>query len=398
MKNSLIAFNDGKENFFGEYLEKAVGLYKSAGFGFSTVEILSPSDDLGFRKAFERLIDRSDSLVVIGEGASFDLKSVVSQMTNVALSENDNASSFLHAVKKSTGIDYDDYNAVIPIEATLIPNILGPYQGFMIDNPDFTLAVLPCELNQFLLSSDKYFIPYLENKYALSQKRMTLKYMGSERKLKEVLERAKELSGGDFEYSYSEKFGDFKIDIRYSENGTTNSPSIRYVVEKLGEDIYAEYDVCLSQRLFDLLKLKKLTLSVAESFTGGRVVSELIKNPGASEVIKEGVVTYSNESKMDRLGVEKAKLISEGAVSSAVAYQMATGLIRTGVDVAISTTGIAGPKSDDTLKPVGLCYVAVGLKDGVHTYKLNLNGDRERITETAKNTAMFLAIKNLKKI
>ena len=92
-------------------------------------------------------------------------------------------------------------------------------------------------------------------------------------------------------------------------------------------------------------------------------------------------------------------LSSEGAVSSVVAYQMAAGLLKDGdCDIAISTTGIAGPKSDDTDKPVGLCYIAVGMKNGVHTYRYRLSGTREQITETAKNTALFLAIKKLKNI
>ena len=111
------------------------------------------------------------------------------------------------------------------------------------------------------------------------------------------------------------------------------------------------------------------------------------------------MVTYSNESKVKRLNVNKADLDRHGAVSAVVAYQMAAGLLRSGnCDVAVATTGIAGPKSDDTEKPVGLCYIAVGMKDGVHTYKLNLTGNREEITETAKNTALFLAIKKLKNV
>jgi nicotinamide-nucleotide amidase len=167
----------------------------------------------------------------------------------------------------------------------------------------------------------------------------------------------------------------------------------------LKEDIYAEFDTSLGERLFDILKLKELKLSVAESFTGGRVVAEVIKNPGASAFVNEGVVSYSNQSKIKRLGVEKADLDKHGAVSSVVAYQMAAGLLRSGnCDIAVATTGIAGPKSDDTKKPVGLCYIAVGMKNGVHTYKLNLTGSREEITETAKNTALFLAIKKLKNI
>ena len=65
-------------------------------------------------------------------------------------------------------------------------------------------------------------------------------------------------------------------------------------------------------------------------------------------------------------------------------------------DIALSTTGIAGPYSDDSNKPVGLNYIAIGTKEGVHVYKYELKGNREEITETAKNTALFLTIKTLK--
>jgi nicotinamide-nucleotide amidase len=138
---------------------------------------------------------------------------------------------------------------------------------------------------------------------------------------------------------------------------------------------------------------------VAESFTGGRVVAEIIKNSGASSFVDEGVVSYSNESKKARLNVKEEDLKKHGAVSSMVAYEMAAGLLKGGrCDLAIATTGIAGPRSDDTAKPVGLNYIAVGMKDGVHTYRYLLKGSREEITETAKNTALFLAIKKLKSI
>ena len=78
---------------------------------------------------------------------------------------------------------------------------------------------------------------------------------------------------------------------------------------------------------------------------------------------------------------------------------MALGLLSGGdVDVAISTTGIAGPTGNTETKPVGLCYIGIGLKDGIHSYKLNLTGTREEITETAKNNALFLVIKKLKNL
>jgi nicotinamide-nucleotide amidase len=67
-------------------------------------------------------------------------------------------------------------------------------------------------------------------------------------------------------------------------------------------------------------------------------------------------------------------------------------------DLAIATTGIAGPNSDNTSKPVGLCYIAIGMKDGIHTYKYNFKGSREEVTNLATNTATYLAIKKIKKL
>ena len=78
---------------------------------------------------------------------------------------------------------------------------------------------------------------------------------------------------------------------------------------------------------------------------------------------------------------------------------MSAGLLKSGsTDIAISTTGFAGPKTDDKNDQTGLCFIAVGMLDGIHTYKFNFTGNRKEITETAKNTALFLAIKKLKSI
>jgi nicotinamide-nucleotide amidase len=245
--------------------------------------------------------------------------------------------------------------------------------------------------------SNGYVLPYFENKFNVKSKRLILKYFGDLKKLNEVLKSAKDGKEG-IQFNVTTLNGDTTVDLLFDgDMENVSRDFVREVVENLKENIYAEFDTTLGERLFDLLKLRKVKLSVAESFTGGRVVSELIKNSGASEFIDEGVVTYSNQSKMKRLSVKKIDLDTSGAVSSIVAYQMAVGLLNGGeCDLAIATTGIAGPKSDNTEKPVGLCYIAVGMRDGVHTYRYVFKGDREEITETAKNTALFLAIKKLK--
>lgn len=402
MKTALLFFRSPSSKFNGDFYKDVVGAFVSGGFSIDSVEILSDSDDIVFKRRLLEFKNRVDNLIVIGgDEVSFNLKDILAESMDTALIENENARRFLDAVSKADGVDYPESYALLPIEGTVIPNIYGPFQGFMLDADNFTVAVLPYGYKEIKLMTDKYVIPYLENKFGYKRSRLTLKYFGDKDALEKTLIEAENIGTSEFTWSVTEKNGDVTADLIFNtSDGTVDKNEVvRYVVSAHKDDIYAEYDTTLGERLFDILKLKKLRISVAESFTGGRVVSEIIKNPGASEFVSEGAVTYSNESKMKRLGVKSDDLTRHGAVSSVVAYQMAAGLLKSGnCDVAIATTGIAGPKSDDTLKPVGLCYIAVGMKDGVHTYRFNLSGSREQITETAKNTALFLAIKKLKNI
>jgi PncC family amidohydrolase len=203
----------------------------------------------------------------------------------------------------------------------------------------------------------------------------------------------------DVAISVYENFDDRTIVITY----TSNTPKmvadslLRTFVTKLDDYIYALENITLAQRLYQILKLRRMKLSVAESFTGGGICKSLVEVSGISEVFYEGLNTYSNQSKMDRLGVNELTLKQYGAVSDETAFQMAEGLIKSGnCDISIATTGIAGPKSDNTNKPVGLNYIAIGTKEGVNVYKFNTAGDRQTVTQTAINHALFLAYKSLK--
>ncbi len=196
-----------------------------------------------------------------------------------------------------------------------------------------------------------------------------------------------------------ENYGDITIEIVYSESDSKilMDEVIRIFVKALEQYVYALEDITLAERLYQLLKLRRMKISVAESFTGGGIGKRLVEVPGISEVYFEGLNTYSNESKIERLGVREMTIKSTGAVSGETAYEMAAGLIAHGhCDVSVATTGIAGPKSDNTSKPVGLCYIAVGQKNGTSVYKYNLEGDRKTITETAVNYALFLVYRQIK--
>lgn len=399
MKTAVIFLRKASDNFDFEYCAKVNNVLNSGGVSADSVIILSQADDITFKRNLIEFTDTVDNLIVIGgEKAEFDLKKMVAECFDSVLVENESAKTLIEAVKGKVD-DVSDY-ALMPMEATLIPNALGVYQGFVFNQDEFSLIVLPSVLSELKPMCEKFVIPYFESKYGINSKRLTLKYFGDSNKLFSVIDKVKKERGDNFTVNVSEKYGDFTVDLLFKNTDALLSKDvIRDIVFELKEDIYAEFDTSLSERLFDLLKLKNLKISTAESFTAGRVVSSIISNAGVSNYLQEGVVSYSNLSKVKRLGVIDNDLKKDGAVSSIVAYQMALGLLKTGdCDIAISTTGIAGPKSDDTIKPVGLCYIGIGMKNGVHTYRYNFTGTREEITETAKNTALFLAIKNLKNI
>ena len=401
MKNALVFFKSVNEEFDAEYYGNVQKVLKNGGINADTFMVLSCADDIGFKRNLLEIKDTVDNLILIGgDKIEFDFNQIIAEVLDTIFVENDGAKKFIDAVKGTNDAENFDSYALMPIEATAIPNVLGVYQGFILDQNEFSFIVLPSAFNELKPMCEKYVVAFLESKYGIATKRLTLKYFGDAGELYSALSDVKASYGDKFSVNVNEKYGDYTVELSFnSQDESISKSAIRDIVLRLKENIYAEFDTSLSERLFDLLKLKNLKLSVAESFTGGRIVSSIISNSGASSYVNEGVVSYSNQSKVKRLGVTENDLKKEGAVSSIVAYQMALGLLKTGeCDVAISTTGIAGPKSDDTKKPVGLCYIAVGMKNGVHTYRYNLVGSREEITETAKNTALFLAIKILKNL
>jgi nicotinamide-nucleotide amidase len=174
---------------------------------------------------------------------------------------------------------------------------------------------------------------------------------------------------------------------------------IKSIYDILGENIYGEDDDTLESVIAELLAAKKLTLACAESCTGGMVASKLINYPGISGVLKEGLITYSNEAKMNRLGVSEKLLAEHGAVSAEVAAAMAEGAaVTSGADVGLATTGIAGPSGATETKPVGLVYLGLYIKGKPPiTHKPTLTGTRERIRVRATISALDFLRTNLMK-
>ena len=159
--------------------------------------------------------------------------------------------------------------------------------------------------------------------------------------------------------------------------------------------------VSLEETAVRLLLEKHLTLTTAESCTGGMCASRIVNVSGASGTLMQGIVTYSNEAKEKYLHVKHETLLQHGAVSHETAYEMARGCvdvcgtdcgIATTGDCGIATTGIAGPGGGTPEKPVGLVYIACAFRDRTVVKKLNLKGDRSEIRTQAADCALRLLI------
>ena len=149
------------------------------------------------------------------------------------------------------------------------------------------------------------------------------------------------------------------------------------------------YDIKPEELVVEMLLKKQLTITTAESCTGGLIGATLVNVPGVSAVFKEGYITYANESKQKILGVSEDTLEKYGAVSEQTAREMAEGAIKAAdADVSIAVTGIAGPDGGTDEKPVGLVYMACSYNGKTVAQRHVFDGDRLSV----RNTTVFYAL------
>ena len=155
----------------------------------------------------------------------------------------------------------------------------------------------------------------------------------------------------------------------------------------------------LNEKLIHLLIDKGLKISTAESCTGGLLSALLTDVSGASEVLEECIVTYSNDVKARELGVRCETLEKYGAVSRQTAEQMALGICNhTGADVGIGITGIAGPTGGTAQKPVGTVFIGIAVNGNVWVYENHFSGDRDKVREQSCVFALNKAIERILEI
>ena len=161
--------------------------------------------------------------------------------------------------------------------------------------------------------------------------------------------------------------------------------------ERLGQRVFARDGETHAGVVVGLLGERGLTVATAESCTGGLLGGRITDVSGSSAVFQGGIISYSNQVKQDLLGVAEENLRQHGAVSEVVAREMARGARKAlGSDLALATTGIAGPDGGTAEKPVGLVYIALGSEAGEEVLRREFRGDRESVRNMAVETALDL--------
>jgi len=291
--------------------------------------------------------------------------------------------------------------AYFPEGSTILPNDHGTAPGCIIHENNNILIILPGPPREVYPMFENYVVPYLKtltDNVILSK---VLKVVGLGESL--MASEVQDIIENSINPTVAPYAKQGESTLRITAKAKTQEECLELIKpveekirERLGVSVYGTDDASIESVIADMLMEKKLTIATAESCTGGMVAAKLINYPGVSQVFMEGAVTYSNESKMKRLGVKAETLGKFGAVSADTAIEMAEGIAKTaGTSIGLSTTGIAGPDGGTEEKPVGLVYIGLYINGTIKCKKINSTGTREMVRLRATIAALDFLRKEL---
>jgi nicotinamide-nucleotide amidase len=362
--------------------ELGIDLYRQVVVG-DNVERLKEAVDLA--------LSRSDIVITSGGlGPTPDdlTKEVVAECMGENLVLDEESLTEIEDYFKRIGHEMVEMNkkqAMMPEHCIIMPNHHGTAPGCIIEKDGKSAIILPGPPHELQAMFSESAMPYLKKKSDVLFYSRVLQIFGiGESAVAEKLEDMMQTLENPTLAPYAKQVG---VRLRITAKCHTEDEGkqlIAPVEEKiraiLGDFVYGENQDTLPEVVFELLRKKNMTVSAAESCTGGMFVKMITDIPGSSEILKESIVTYSNEAKRKYLGVKQETLDQHGAVSEQTAREMAEGIVRqTGSSIGVGITGIAGPDGGTEEKPVGLVYAAVS--DGTKTTvkKMNFTGSRDRI-------------------
>lgn len=289
--------------------------------------------------------------------------------------------------------------ALLPRGATVLENQNGSAPGFIASRADGKFIAcmpgVPAEMRPMLMEG---VLPWLRERFDLHETIVTRVVHTIRLGESEIDRRIENL----FRASVNPKIAilahgsrcDVKIMAKATSEATAReliAPLEHEICARLKGHVYGFDDQTLAGAVLDLARASGKRIAVAESCTGGQICAAFTAVPGASDAFAGGVVAYENSVKTDLLGVDSSALAANGAVSEAVAADMAAGVRKVlHADIAVSCTGIAGPGGATPEKPVGLVWLAISGVGDEHTQRMQFRGDRATIAARATTAALGL--------
>jgi len=291
--------------------------------------------------------------------------------------------------------------ALVPRGSEVWKNPVGAAPGIHIDYRKKPVILLPGPPPELEALAREFVFPWFRERSGTNVESFTLRTFGMfESQLHEKIGTLPEYwQGASLAYLPSW----FGVDLRVTSSGT-NAALVRESAEraynelkkKVGGLVYAEGTTGMEEVVSEQLVERKLRIAVGESCTGGLLAKRLTDVPGSSRYMERGFVTYSNDAKVQLLGVSAADLKSQGAVSTRIAEQMARGAReKAGVDVGLGVTGIAGPDGGSDAKPVGTVFIGVSSSQGDAVRMHRFMGTRSTVRERAAQTALDMLRRHL---
>lgn len=343
---------------------------------------------------------RSDLIITsggLGPTADDLTKEGVSEALGLKLISHEASIKKIEAMFKVMGRTMTENNikqGYIPEGATVLENNNGTAPGVLIEKDGKIIILLPGPPKELYPMFEDKVLPYLKTKVHSTIKSRMLRVIGigesaAEDMLKEIIKSQTNPTIAPYA-----KDGEVHLRITAKSDKIEEADKLIDQMEEkvkaiLGENIYGYDEESLEEVVLKLLQERNITISLAESCTGGLIANRLTDVPGASASLICGVVSYSNASKINILGVSEDTISKYGAVSRKTAEEMAYGVKRiNGTDIGLSITGIAGPCGGSDEKPVGLCYIGVAIGDKVMAHKFNFNGNRKKIKWNSSSRAL----------
>ncbi len=290
--------------------------------------------------------------------------------------------------------DLNRSQAYIPSRAQVLMNTLGTAPGMWIEHNNKILVSLPGVPHEMKKIMNETALPQLSTAFPTPYiHHVMIKTIGiGESRIAPMIEGWENNLPPYIKLAYLPRLG--QVRLRLTGVGPDKESIVSQVEEQakalvkiIEKYVYAYDNEEVESTVGKLLLQKKHTLATAESCTGGRVADKITDIAGCSTYYLGGIVAYSNQVKIDQLGVDKETIERYGAVSEQTAKEMAEKVrLKYGADYGISTTGVAGPGGGTAEKPVGTVYIAVADEKGTEVKKLNLSEDRQvniRLTYSA---------------